>query len=243
MGSMDRAASLRSRLERGEPIVGLWSVIGGAETAELLASLGPDYVVADLQHGPVAEHQLPGVFAAVRASGVAAFARVRSSSFADIGRPLDLGADGVLVPNIRGVEHAAEVMSYCRYGPLGARSIGRLSGGSEAPLCFLMLETAHALDQLDGILALAGIDGIYVGPADLALSLGRAGDNDQKEMSQIISSIVDRCVVARTPVGVHTNDGAAAAGYRRAGATIVTAATDSAVLRTSLHHELAVARP
>jgi 4-hydroxy-2-oxoheptanedioate aldolase len=238
----DHAPLLRSRLARGEPIVGFWSGIGGAETAELLASCGPDFVVADLQHGPVAEHELPGVLAAVRASGVAPLVRVRSSSFPDIGRPLDLGAEGVFVPNVRGVDHAAEVLSYCRYGPVGARSIGRLSGGSDNPLCFFVLETAQALDELDSILALEGLDGLYVGPHDLSLSLGKAGDDDQEEMSRIISSVLDRCIAARKPVGVHTNDGAGAARYRHAGATIVTAAMDRAVLRTSLSRELAIAR-
>jgi len=155
---------------------------------------------------------------------------------------LDLGAEGVFVPNVRGVDHAVEVLSCCRYGPVGARSIGRLSGGSDNPLCFLVLETAQALAQLDSILALEGIDGIYVGPRDLSLSLGKAGDSDREEMSQIISSILDRCVAAHRPVGVHTNDGAGAASYRHAGATIITAAMDRAVLRTSLCRELAVAR-
>lgn len=242
MVHLDNALLLRSRLERGEPVVGLWNGIGGVETAELLASCGPDFVVADLQHGPVAEHELPGVLAVIRASGVAPLVRVRSSSFPDIGRPLDLGAEGVFVPNVRGVDHAAEALSYCRYGPVGARSIGRLSGGSDNPLCFLVLETAQALAELDSILGLEGIDGFYVGPYDLSLSLGKAGDDDREEMTQIISSILDRCVAARKPVGVHTNDGASAASYRHAGATIVTAAMDRAVLRTSLWRELAVAR-
>ncbi len=239
---IDKASTIRARLQRGEPVVGIWSAIAGAATAELLASCGPDYVVVDLQHGPTAEHELPGLLAAVRANGVAPLVRVRSPSFPDIGRPLDLGADGVFVPNVRGVHHAAEVLSSCRYGPVGTRSIGRLSGGSETPLCFLVLETAQALDQLDGILALEGIDGIYVGSRDLALSLGKAGEDDLVEMSEIVSSILDRCLAARMPVGVHSNDGAGAGRYRRAGATIVTAAMDKAVLRTSLHHELEAAR-
>ena len=242
MVHLDNALLLRSRLERGEPVVGLWSGMGGAETAELLASCGPDFVVVDLQHGPVAEHELAGVLAAIRASGVAPLVRVRSSNFPDIGRPLDLGAEGVFAPNVRGVDHVAEVLSYCRYGPVGTRSIGRLSGGSDNPPCFPILETAEALAQLDSILALEGMDGVYVGPHDLSLSLGKAGDDDKQEMSQIISSILDRCIAAGKPVGVHTNDGAGAASYRHAGATIVTAAMDRAVLRTALCRELAVAR-
>ena len=242
MPPIDSASSVRDRLQRGEPVVGVWSGLGGVEAAELLASCDPDYVVADLQHGAVGEGELPGWLAAVRACGVAGFARVRSSSFPDIGRALDLGAEAVFVPNVRGVDHAAEVVSYCRYGPVGKRSIGRLLGGSDSPLCFLVLETAQALEQLDGILSLEGIDGLYVGPRDLALSLGKAGSDQEEEMSRIIKSIVDRCLASRMPVGVHTNDGTRAAYYRRAGATIVNAAMDRAVLRTALLHDLEIAR-
>jgi 4-hydroxy-2-oxoheptanedioate aldolase len=234
--------ALRQRLERGEPIVGVWSVLAGAATAELLASCGPDFVVADLQHGAGAEHELPGVLAAVRASGVTPMVRVRSPSFPDIGRALDLGAAGVFVPSVRGTDHAAEMLSYCRYGPIGLRSIGRLSGGSDNPLCFIILETAPALDQLDGILALDGLDGIYVGSTDLSLSLGKARDVDRGEMATIVASVVDRCVASGVPVGVHTLFGADAARYRAAGATIVTAGADAPVLREALRLQLETAR-
>jgi 4-hydroxy-2-oxoheptanedioate aldolase len=231
-------ATLRLRLEGGEPIVGVWSVLAGPATAELLASCEPDFVVADLQHGAVAEHELPGVLAAIRASDATPLVRVRSPSFADIGRALDLGAAGVFIPSVRGVDHAAEMLSYCRYGPIGLRSIGRLAGGSDNPLRFLILETAPALEQLEGILALDGLDGIYVGSGDLSLSLGKTADGDREEMAQIVASVVDRCIADRVPVGVHTLYGSDAARYRAAGATIVTAASDAPVLRNAIRLQL-----
>ncbi len=198
---------LRQRWAARDATHGLWSLLPGAVTAEVLARTGADYVVIDLQHGAVTEADLPGIAAAVRAAGSVPFVRTRSASFPDVGRPLDLGAHGVIVPNIRDAEHAREVVASARYAPDGGRSIGRLSGGSDQPLVVLMVETATALDDLDDLLAVDGLDGIYVGPGDLALSLGLTGDAHADELRAVLSSIIARAVAAGVPVGVHAYSG------------------------------------
>jgi len=233
---------LRERWAARHPAHGVWSLLPGAVTAELLAGTGADYVVFDLQHGAVSEADLPGVTAAVAATGSVPLVRTRSAQFADIGRPLDLGAHGVFVPNVRGADHVREVVAACRYAPSGTRSIGRLSGGSAEPLVLIVLETATALDELDDVLAVEGLDGIYVGPSDLSLSLDRAGDEHREHIREVIASIVTRAVAAGMPIGVHTSSGAQAAAYAALGATIVTAAVDTAILTDRVRGELAVAR-
>ena len=237
------AADLRRRWVGRQPANGVWSLLPGAVTAELLAGTGADYVVLDLQHGALAEADLPGVTAAVAAAGALPLVRTRSAHFADIGRPLDLGAHGVFVPNVRDADHVREVVAACRYAPTGTRSIGRLSGGADEPLVLIVLETATALDDLDAVLAVDGLDGIYVGPSDLSLSLGRAGDGHREHMQEVIASIVARAVAAGMPVGVHTSSGEVAAGYAAQGATIVTAAVDLTILADGVRRELAVSRP
>lgn len=231
---------LRRRWSQGRPAHGMWSLLPGAVTGELLAGSGADYVVLDLQHGALAEADLPGVTAAISAAGAVPLVRTRSAQFADVGRPLDLGARGVLVPNVRGAEHVREVVAACRYGPAGNRSIGRLSGGADEPLVLIVLETAGALDELDAVLAVDGLDGIYVGPSDLGLSLGRAGD--ERFMRETISSIVARAVAAGMPVGVHAASGADAARHAEQGATILTAAVDTTVLADAVRRQLRVVR-
>jgi 4-hydroxy-2-oxoheptanedioate aldolase len=233
---------LRRRWAGGQACHGVWSMLPGAVTAEVLARTGPDYVVVDLQHGALAEAELPGIAAAVRAAGSVPLVRTRSPSFADVGRPLDLGAHGVVVPNVRDAEHAREVVAACRYAPSGGRSIGRLSGGSADPLVVAMVETASALDDLDALLAVDGLDGVYVGPGDLSLSLGLTGDAHRAELRGVLSSIVARAVAAGVPVGVHAYGGAEAAGYAAEGATIVTVAVDAVSLGEALAHHLGVAR-
>lgn len=234
--------SLRARLAAGQACTGLWSQLPGAVTAGLLAGTGADFVVLDLQHGGLAETDLPGVTAMVAAAGAVPLVRTRSAHPADVGRPLDLGACGVVVPSVLGAAHAREVVAACRYAPLGTRSAGRLAGGADDPLVVVMVETAGALDELDALLAVDGLDGVYVGPLDLSLALDRAGEDHRGHLAEVIAGVVARAVAAGVPVGVHATTGAQAAGYAAAGATIVTAAMDTTALGAVLTDHLRVAR-
>jgi 4-hydroxy-2-oxoheptanedioate aldolase len=233
---------LRRRWSEGRPCHGLWSLLPGAVTAEVLARTGADYVVVDLQHGAVAEAELPGITAAIAAVGAVPLARTRSPLFPDIGRPLDLGARGVIVPNVRDAEHARAVVSAARYAPAGGRSIGRLTGGADEPLVIAMVETATALADLDALLAVEGLDGVYVGPGDLSLSLGLTGEERRAELRDVLSSILARASAAGVPVGVHAYSGEEAAGYAAEGATIVTVAVDAVALGEAAARQLAAAR-
>jgi 4-hydroxy-2-oxoheptanedioate aldolase len=239
MGSEE---DLRHRWAGGSPCNGVWSMLPGAVTGEVLARTGADFVVVDLQHGAVAEAELPGVAAAITAAGSVPLVRTRSPSFADVGRPLDLGARGVVVPSVRDAAHAREVVAATRYAPAGTRSIGRLTGGADRPLVVVMVETATALDDLDALLAVDGLDGVYVGPGDLALSLELTGDDHRAQLREVLSSIVARARAAAVPVGVHAYGGGEAAGFAAEGATIVTVAVDAVSLGEAVTAALGVAR-
>jgi 4-hydroxy-2-oxoheptanedioate aldolase len=233
---------LRRRWSDGQPCHGLWSLLPGAVTGELLARTGADFVVVDLQHGAATETDLPGVTAAIASAGSVPLVRTRSPLFADVGRPLDLGACGVIVPSVRDADHAKEVVAATRYAPAGGRSIGRLSGGADQPLVVLMVETATALDDLDAILAVQGVDGIYVGPGDLSLSVGLDAEAGRADLRGVLSSIIARAAAAGVPVGVHATTGEDAAGYAAEGATIVTVAVDALSLTEVLAQQLDAAR-
>jgi 4-hydroxy-2-oxoheptanedioate aldolase len=233
---------LRRRWSAGQPCHGLWSMLPGAVTGEVLARTGADFVVVDLQHGASAEAELPGVAAAITAAGSVPIVRARSPLFSDVGRPLDLGARGVIVPNVRDADHARAVVAATRYAPGGGRSIGRLSGGADEPLVIVMVETASALDDLDAVLAVPGLDGVYVGPGDLSLSLELTGADRRAELRGVLSSVIARAGAAGVPVGVHAYDGEGAAGYAAEGATIVTVAVDAVSLGEVMAHHLGVAR-
>jgi 4-hydroxy-2-oxoheptanedioate aldolase len=211
-------------------------------TGEVLARTGADFVVVDLQHGAMTEADLPGVTAAITAAGSVPLVRTRSPMFPDVGRPLDLGASGVIVPNVRDAAHAREVVAAGRYAPTGARSVGRLSGGVGQPLVVVMVEAATALDDLDAVLAVPGLDGVYVGPGDLSLSMGLDGPDRGGDLRGVLSSIIARASAAGVPVGVHAYNGEDAAGYAAEGATIVTVSVDAVSLGEVMARHLEAAR-
>ena len=235
-------SGVRRRLADRQPCCGVWSLLPGAVTGEVLGRTGADFVFLDLQHGALDERDLPAVTAAVTAAGSVPLVRTRSAHVADIGRPLDLGAQGVLVPNVRGADHVREVVASTRYAPAGHRSIGRLSGGADEPLVLVMIETAAAWEDLDAVLAVEGLDGVYVGPGDLGLALGLAAPGDRPRLREVVSAVVARAVAAGVPVGVHAYSGVDAAAWAGEGTTIVTATVDVTVLADGVREQLAAAR-
>jgi 4-hydroxy-2-oxoheptanedioate aldolase len=143
---------------------------------------------------------------------------------------------------VRDAAHTREIVTATRYAPAGRRSIGRLSGGADEPLVIAMVETATALEDLDAVLAVDGLDGVYVGPGDLALSLELTGEDHRAELRGVLSSVITRARAAGVPVGVHAYSGEEALGYAAEGATIVTVAVDAVSLGQAVAGHLAVAR-
>ncbi len=238
---MPTAASFRSRLIAREPMYGAWSVIPSPLSVRLLAAAGLDYVVLDLQHGGATEADLPALTSAIQLAGAAPVARVRHASTADIGRALDLGCEGIIVPNVDTAEQARQVASAVRYPPKGHRSAGGALAAAE-PFCLVMVESAAALADLDATVAVDGVDGIYVGPRDLSLSLGCEPDPDDPVQDRALRRVWAACAAAGKPVGVHAGDGATARRYRDAGCTLITVTADASAITRDTAAQLSRAR-
>ena len=238
---MPTAASFRSRLVTREPLYGAWSVIPSPLSVRLLAAAGVDYVVIDLQHGGAVEADLPAMTSAIRVAGATPVARVRHAHTADIGRALDLGCEGVIVPNVDSAAQARQVASAVRYPPAGHRSVGGMLAAAE-PFCLVMAESAAALAELDATLAEDGVDGLYVGPGDLSLSLGCQPDPDDPVLNPALQRIWAACAAAGKPVGVHAGHGVTARRYREAGCTLITVADDASAIARHIAAELTLAR-
>jgi 4-hydroxy-2-oxoheptanedioate aldolase len=239
---MPTPATFRSRLIAREPLYGAWSVIPSPLSVRLLAAGGLDYVVIDLQHGGATEADLPGMTSAIRLAGAAPVARVRHAHPADIGRALDLGCEGVIVPNVDSATQARQAAGAVRYPPAGYRSAGGVLAAAE-PFCLVMAESAAAVAELDATLAVDGVDGLYVGPRDLSFSLGCELDPDDPVLSQALQRIWAACAAAGKPVGVHASDGATARRYRDAGCTVITTAVDAVAITRDTAAQLGQARP
>ena len=238
---MPMAATFRSRLVAREPLYGAWSVIPSALGVRLLAAAGLDYVVIDLQHGGATEADLPAMTSAIRLAGATPVARVRHAHTADIGRALDLGCEGVIVPNVDSAAHARQVAGAVRYPPAGHRSAGGVLAAAE-PFCLVMAESAAALTELDATLAVDGIDGLYVGPRDLSFSLGCELDPDDPVLSRALQQVWAACAAAGKPVGVHAMEGVTARRYRDAGCTVITTAVDATAITRDTAAQFSLAR-
>jgi 4-hydroxy-2-oxoheptanedioate aldolase len=218
--------SLRARLAANETLYGGWTVIPDPLAGSAMAAAGLDYVVVDLQHGGATERDLPSLTNAISKAGAVPVGRVRYAHPADIGRALDLGCAGVIVPNVESAEQARAAAGACRYPPAGYRSGGGVMAGRDEPLCVIMVESEAAMAELEGTLAIPGVDAIYVGPRDLSYSLGCELNPDGPVLRPALEQIWAACAAAGKPVGVHAADSAIARLYRENGCRLVNVASD-----------------
>jgi 4-hydroxy-2-oxoheptanedioate aldolase len=236
------------------PAFGIWGSIPTALTAELAAVAGYDYVCVDLQHGGAGEEQMVAMFAAIEARGAVPLARVIYNEPWMVNRVLDLGAAGVIVPLVSTAEDAQRAVSGCRFPPHGQRSYGplraALSIGSADPeriaagaLCFVMVETREGLEHVEEIAATRGLDGIYIGPADLSIGLGREPGHGGDVLETAIAQVAEACAAAGIVAGMHcTGGGEEARARAQAGFRLITVGVDSAMFRGAIAGELATAR-
>ncbi len=210
---------LKARWAQGKPAVQGWLSIGNPFTAEIMAAQGYDTLCLDLQHGAFDYSELLPMLQAARASGVGLGARVPWLDAAAIMRVLDAGALTVICPMVSTAEEAEQFARCLRYPPLGARSFGptRASFGLDGfsvdeanaeVVGLAMIETAQAMENLDAIAAVEGIDGLYIGPADLSLALGQGRfapgfDREEPEMVDAIKTVLAACKANGKRAGLH----------------------------------------
>ena len=196
------ANNLKTLWAAGKPTINGWCSIGNPFTAEIMAAQGFDSVTIDMQHGALDYSNVLPMLQAMRASGATLLARVPWLEPGIIMKALDAGAYGIICPMVNSAEDAARFVSYMRYPPLGQRSFGptRVSfaaGTNYAAeananmLAFAMIETAESMANLDAIAATPGLDGLYVGPADLTLGLtqGRLPPGFDREEPEMIKAL------------------------------------------------------
>ena len=191
-------------------------------------------------------------FRACLGRSVAPVARVAANDMTLIGRALDAGAYGVVVPLVDTAEQAAQAAAACRYPPVGNRSfgpnrVGLVMGAYDTTTlgevaCIVMVETATGLANVDAIAATPGVDAILVGPSDLALGLGLAPDQRPEKHTAAIKRVVEACRAHGIAAGIVLVDGAAARRHAAMGFQFMSAATDMGLLVGGLERELAAAR-
>ncbi|MBA2695347.1 MAG: hypothetical protein H0U62_05770 [Actinobacteria bacterium] len=241
---------LRARGARGDSLHGVWSWSRDPLVLETLAACGAHYVCIDLQHGPAELGDVATLAAVVQGQGAAPIVRVPGHNPAVIGKVLDAGAFGVVVPLVDTAEQAAAAVAACRYPPHGHRSYGPFRAatayGSLDPgvlgdaFVAVMIETRSGLEQVEQIVGTPGLDAIYVGPADLSLALGLpvAFEHEMGEHAEALVRIREACARYGVTAGIHCADGAMAARRLEQGFAMVTVATDLALVAQGARAEL-----
>lgn len=193
-------SSLRATCAQ-RPVCGPWVSLPGSLSAELLGGVGFDFVVVDLQHGGVTWDGLVATIQAFELGGTPVLVRVPHNDDASICRALDLGAAGVIVPMVGDDQEARAAAQAARYPPEGIRSFGQLRASMTSEtanrrvLCLVMIETRAGLDNIEAIAATPGIDGVMLGPFDLALALGVAPDVlITPELADAVDQVVAACI-------------------------------------------------
>ena len=250
-----RENRLRTLWAQDKAVVNGWLSIPSGFSAEIMAHAGWDSLTVDLQHGLADRGDLLTMLTAISTTDVMPLVRVPWLEPGTIMRALDAGAYGVICPMVNSALEARALVAATRYKPEGSRSFGpvraSLYGGPDyaeranaTVVNFAMIETKEALDDLDAILSVPGLDAIYVGPTDLSLCLGGAPRMDQETgpLADAIDHIVARCKVHGVIAGIHTNSAAYALKVIAKGFRFVTVASDARFMAAAAGEAVAAMR-
>lgn len=250
-----RENTLKTAWSRGESTIGLWLSVAEPFTVELLAGVGFDYICLDTQHGLVDYTSAVPSLQAQTASDAIPIARAPWNEPGIIGKLLDAGMMGIIIPMVNTVAEAEAAVAACRYAPEGARSFGParaapalgartyFAEANQQVACIPMIETVTALENLDDIVEVEGIDAIYVGPADLGISLGLGpgSDNADPRFQDALKHILSACEANGIAPGIHTVPELVQTRIEQ-GFKMVTATSDTGAAVAGARAHLAIAR-
>lgn len=236
------ADTFRSRLIANDTLLGTMLTLTSPAAAEVLAEAGFDWLFVDAEHGPFEWRDILAVLQAVSAK-TSCVVRVPSADEVPIKKTLDLGAQGIIVPQVNTAAEANDVVRFAKYAPDGARGVGLarahgygmkfeeyVQSANERVAVVVQAETADAVDNIESIVQVAGVDAVLIGPYDLSASLGVAGRLDAKPVTEAINHITETCLRAEKPLGMFGVSAAAVQPYIDRGFTLIIAGVDTLLL-------------
>ena len=249
-------ASLRRRALAGETVFGLFLDLASPFAAELCARAGYDWLLIDLEHGGATEADLLGLLQATEVGGAAALVRPQSGERLRIGRALDLGAEGIMVPRLDSAEQVREAVTFLRYPPAGVRGVALRTRGAglgrvahanvgrvhEAIVGIVQIESLGALNEAEAIAAIDGVDVLFVGPADLTHSLGIPGQFESARYREALETVVAACRAHGKSPGILVYDTAVVPGLLEMGFRFVGIGADGALVADGARAALAAVR-
>jgi 4-hydroxy-2-oxoheptanedioate aldolase len=237
-------AIFKELLLRDRPQVGMWVATASPYCAEICAGSGLDWLLIDCEHAPNDLRSLLLQLQAVQAYPICPVVRLPFGDTVLLKQYLDAGVQNVLIPLVESAEQAASIVRAVRYPPRGVRGVGGalarasrwnrdtgyLTSADDGITVIVQVETRRGLDELEAIIAVDGIDGVFIGPADLAASLGYLGRQDHPDVVAAVEAAIGTMVRSAKPVGVNAFAEPMARRYLAAGCTFVLVGADVTLL-------------
>jgi 2-dehydro-3-deoxyglucarate aldolase len=234
--------NFRKRLWARESLIGTMVTLPVPALAEILADLGFDWLFVDGEHGPLETREILAILQAV-GDRVPCLVRVPGAEEPPIKKALDLGAEGIIVPQVNTVQQAASVVRYARYAPAGSRGVGLarahgyglrfqeyLDAANQSVAVIVQAEHAQAVENIESIVKVEGIDAVLIGPYDLAASLGKMGQIDDRAVTDAIDHVKNTCQAAGVPLGYFGVSAQAIRPYMERGYRMIAAGVDTLFL-------------
>jgi 2-keto-3-deoxy-L-rhamnonate aldolase RhmA len=243
--SLRMGENFRKQLQKRKPLIGTFLTLSSPEVAEILAGVGMDWLLIDMEHAPFSIQDVQQILQAVHGR-CPCIVRVPKGNEEWIKRILDTGADGLLLPHVNSAEEARNIVRYCKYPPDGIRSVG-LSRAHEYGLSFqeyvdranqdiaviIQVEDIAAVKNIDTIVSVQGIDAVFIGPYDLSGSMAKLGRVKDPEVNKEIEKVRLVCQKAGMPLGIFGIDCDAVEPYMDSGFTMIAIGTDTQMLIAS----------
>lgn len=243
--------TFRTRLRNHEPLIGTILTLPCAAIAEIGVSAGLDWLFLDMEHGQL---EFSDVARMIQAAGdsAAIIVRVPEARETWAKRLLDLGATGLIFPQVKTAAEAQEICSWCRYAPVGTRSVGiaraqgygdqlseYLASANDSIAVILQIEHATAIDNMEQVLAVPGIDALFLGPYDLSASYGMPGKVDHPLVRDAVNRFLSSCQRTHMPCGTFVADNATARQSLAHGFSLLAVGIDAPLLRASIKAAIA----
>jgi len=254
--SIPPRGDLRRRVLAGEATIGLWLGLGSIVAGEIVARAGFDWVVADLEHGMAGETELLGQLVAVQGTPTAALVRPVSAERLRVGRVLDLGADGLVIPRLETVAEVRETLGWMRFPPAGTRGVAAGTRGpgygtvphaelralNERITGVFQVESAVAVEAADDLAAIDGVDVLFIGPADLSHDLGIPGEFTNPRFTGALDRVAAAAAAHGKAAGILLGDASEVPAYLARGYRFLGIGSDYGLIARGARSQLAEAR-
>jgi len=211
--------SLKQKLKNNELTIGSWIMMGNPMSVEVMALAGFEWLVIDIEHTSIDMQTTETLITTIQANNMKALVRVSKNEEVVIKKVLDMGADGIIVPMVSSKEDAIQAVEYAKYPPVGKRGVGLYRSTKygtkfeeykkwvdEELVIIAQIEHIDAVNNIDDILKVPGIDGTIIGPYDLSGSMGYPGEFEREDVKEAVQKVLDRCKEYNMPSGFHVVD-------------------------------------